>query len=482
MTTPTATYSLPGSTVSIGDYGLRISAPLPGPKLTLVGRTTSTLGGTADLHEPYLIQSFPTAIEALKDADGTDSELSVALEKAVEAGAQHVEVVICSQTSAYGTENDRWDAIKASLNALKEHPMDWIISDEAYVDATSLSGTDGDSESRTDYRRMFGDFCYRATAIGNTVRAVVGLKPLLQTAYDESWTVAPTSSPGQVLFDYPTLSQVNEWPYHVRGEDNSTNGLKNHSAESELTGYVSGSVQSAPGVISASYDGWARDTDGSIATDHLGNNVDGGRAVTVFGAVCRQVLSSTRTRAALYGYGGEVSENTNGAVAFAAFMTTLNPGQSATNRQIPSIVQPRTIPASFGSAMLNARVATMVSRTTGFVVSKGITGAHNAGPYTKSDFTNLTSYDTVILAVDIAKSIVERYIGKQSAPEIINAMQYELDNGLHFLVQSNLAERVTASIIQTRDQQILGDLDVELDIVPYGEISTINFRALLHRE
>jgi len=480
-TTPSANYSLPGVTVSIGDFGLRVSAPLPGPKLTIVGRTTASLGSSAQLNEPYLIQSFPTAIESLKEAAGTDSELSLAVEKAVEAGANHVEVVICSQTSAYGTENDRWDALAVSMSDLKHHPLDWIISDEAYIDATGLTGTDAYSENRTNYFRMFGDFCHRATSIGNTVRAVVGLRPLLETANLENWTVAPTSDNGSDFLT-PTLAQINEWPYHIRGEDNSSTGLHNHSAEGELTGYVSGSVEASPGVISAAYDGWARDSNGSIATDHLGNNVDGGRAVTVFGAVCRQALQSTRQRAAQNGFGGTITQNTNGAMAFAALMTRLQPGQSATNRQINSVVQARTVSASFAQALLNARVCTMVNRSTGFVVSKGITGAHNAGSYTKSDFTNITTYDTVILAIDIAKSIVERYIGKQSAPEIINAMQNELDQGLHFLVQSTLAERVTASIIQTRDQQILGDLDIELDIVPYGEIDTINFRTLLHRE
>lgn len=478
MTTPTANYSLPGVTVDLADFGLRISAPLPGPKLTIIGQTTATLGGEVDLNEPYLIQSFATAVMALKNADGTDSELSLAVEKAVEAGADHVEVVICSDSSSYTTENARWDALKASLSDLKHHPMDWVICDSAYADATSLSGTDPDGESRTDYRRMFGDFCFRATAIGNTVRAVVGLKPLLQVAKDETWSVAPTSD-NQVMFDYPTLVQVNEWPYHIRGE---AGVLENHSAETMLTGHVLGSVEASPGVIHPGYDGWARDEAGAVAYDHLGNKVDGGRAVTVFGAVCRQALSSTRTRAARLGYAGEYTQNTNGAVALAALLTKTPPGESVTNKSIPSIVQGRNVPPSVATAFLNARICTMVNRTEGFVVSKGITAAHNAGQYTKSDYTNISTYDVMILAVDIAKLKVEKYIGKQSAPEIINAMQNDLDQGLHSLVKAGLAQRVTASIIQTRDQQILGDLDVELDIVPYGEIDTINFRALLHRE
>lgn len=478
MPTPSSTYSLPGVNVSIGDLGLRISAPVPGPKLTIIGRTTATLGGEIDLNEPYLIQSFPTAIAALKDADGGDSELSLAVEKAVEAGARHVEVVVCSQTSAFGTENDRWDAIKTALNTIKQHPMDFVISDEAYADATGLTGTDGDSESRTNYRRMFGDFCYRATKIGNTVRAVVGLKPLLETANDENWSVAPTSEPEEI-FEVPTLAQVTEWTYHVRGV---AGVLDDHSAETELTGHIYGSVEASPGVLHPSYDGWARETTGSIATDHLGNYVDGGRAITVFGAVARQTLSSTRTRAATLNYGGEFSQNTNGAVAFAALLTQLKPGESATNKTIRSVFAARTISSDWAATMLNNRICTMVSRAGGFVVSKGITAAHNAGPYTKSDFTNISTYNVMILSIDIAKTIVERYIGQQSAPEIINAMQNELDQGLHFLVQAQLASRVTASIIQTRDQQILGDMDIELDVVPYGEIDTINFRAMLHRE
>jgi len=325
---------------------------------------------------------------------------------------------------------------------------------------------------------MFGDFCHRATAIGNTVRAVVGLKPLLETALDETWSVAPTSDNG-VMFEYPTLSQVNEWEHHILGE---AGVLEDHSAETELRGHVYGSVEASPGVIHPQYDGWAKDEDGSSAFDHLGNLVDGGRAVTVFGAVARQILSSTRARAAQNGFAGETSQNVNGATAFAALMTRLQPGESATNKTIQSVIPARNVPPSVATALLNARICTMVSRGGAFVVSKGITAAHNAGPYTKSDYTNITTYDIMLLAVDVAKAKVEKYIGKQSAPEIINAMQNDLDAGLHTLVQAGLASRVAASIIQTRDQQILGDMDIELDIVPYGEISTINFRALLHRE
>lgn len=480
MTTPSANYSLPGVDVDIGDLGLRVSAPVPGPKLTIIGVTDSTLSGAGNVNEPYLIQSFPTAIQALKNTDGTDSELSHALEKAVEAGAQHVEVVITAQATSFATENDRWDALAASLKALKAHPMDIVVSDKAYADAKGLSGTDPNGESRTNYIRMFGDFCYRSTKIGNTTKAVVGAMPLLEIANLENWSAAPTSRAGE-LFNTPTLAQLNEWPYHFRGENNSSTGLHDHSSETELTGFVSGSVEGSPGVISGTYDGWARTEAGVIATDHLGNNVDGGRAVSVVAMPVRQTLSSTRTRAAKLNQGTQFTENTNGAVAYAAMLTTLKPGDSPTNRPVRSLVPARSIPRDFATDLNNLRIVTAVSRDSGLIVSKGVTAAHNAGVNTKSDFSNYTSFETVILAVDIARVVVNPYIGKQSAPEIINALQNELDQALNTLVNKNLASRVTATIIQTRDDQILGNLDVELDIVPYGEIDNINFRALLSR-
>lgn len=478
MSVPTAAYPLPGVGIDIADLGLRISAPLPGPKLTLFGITTAVFDGKDRVNDPMEVASFPAAIQATKNADGTDSELSRAIEQAQEAGAKRVEFVVIAQTSNFATVNDRWDALAESYKQLKDYTLDHVHPVNAYADATGLTSTDPNGETRTTFWNQLANFCHRATKVGNTVRGYIGITPLMQLAKDENWSVKPTTD-AEVLFEYPTIAQINEYADHVEGIAGT---LKDHSAETVLDGYTEGSVEQAPGVISTAYTGWAKDENGNIDVDAKNQNVDGGRYITVVGIVARQVLPSTPTRAAVNDYGGEFSENTNGAVAVAAKASTLQPHQSLTNKPIQSLIPPRSIPTGFSTRMLNARVLTMATRSNGFVVVKGITGAHNAGPYTKSDYTLWTTFNTVIVALDLAKDKAYPYLGQQSSADIMAALNNDVNAALHALTQWGLAKRVVANVIQTRDQQILSELDIELNITPTGEITNILFRAQLHKD
>lgn len=476
MAAPDSDYNLPGVSTTIADGGLKIAAPIPGRKLTIYGATTSD-ADDLPLHEPIAVKSVGLAVAGLKNADGTHSELSLAVEMAVAAGARNIEVVVIANTSEFATANARWDALATAFRATKTSPLDVVIPVGAYADETGLSGTDAYGDDRTDFRRQLQNFAFRATKDGNTVRGVVGIKPLLELANDENWTGAPTTT-AEELFEIPTLAQVNEWIEHVNIENGT---LHDHSSETELSGFLDGSNEESPGVVSSTYDGWAIDEDQTTAVDHLGNNVDGGRAVAVFGAVCRQVIPSAASLAAQNGYGGVRSINTNGAVAYAALLSTLRPEESPTNKTIPSILAPRTIPESFGRAFLNARIVTMVNRTLGFVVTKGITAAYNASRYTRSDYVMWTTYGITIEAVDLCKLAVEPYIGKQSSPAILNAMKVAIDSNLKSLQEIGAVQGIEAHIIQLSDDSVIGELDVELDIKVFGEISNINVRAALSR-
>ena len=68
--------NLPGATVEITDQGLRISRPPSGPRVMLLGITTSTNSDAAPF-VPYSVAnaSFTTAYVNFKNADGTVSEL-----------------------------------------------------------------------------------------------------------------------------------------------------------------------------------------------------------------------------------------------------------------------------------------------------------------------------------------------------------------------------------------------------------------------
>jgi len=481
MVTPSTSYSLPGVNVSIADFGLRISPPLPGKRLTLIGLTSGTLGGDAQVNEPYSVADVALAVAGLKNADGTHSDLSLAVEQAAAAGADNIEVVISALTSSYATENDHWDALAASYAALRSHPMDLVHPVAVYVDDTSLSGTDPYSDDRTiGYGRQLANFCYRASVVGNSVQGVIGLKPLMKLARDEGWAGAPATDAAE-LFDKPSLAFVNEWSPHVRVINNAATGLKDHSSETELVGFISGSLEESAGVISTNYTWYAQDETPATAVDHLGQNIDGGRAVVVFGSVSRQISDSIPELAATYNKAGNISINTNGAVAYAALLSQLEADESPTGKTIPSLIAARDIPESFAIDMLNNRVATMVNKTTGYVVSKGITAAHNAGSFTRSDFVNWTTYSIVLAAIDLCKLAAEPFIGKQSSPAVLNAMKVAITQNLQVLKDRQAVGRATPTIVQTQDQAILGNLDVILDIAIYGEISTINVRAALSR-
>ena len=96
----TNTDNLPRVTAIINDGGLRVAPPEAGPKITLLGTTTSTAIG---LREVVLVDNSPAAIRSLRHTagaiSGQPSELSIAVEEAISAGARNIEVMKIATTS-----------------------------------------------------------------------------------------------------------------------------------------------------------------------------------------------------------------------------------------------------------------------------------------------------------------------------------------------------------------------------------------------
>lgn len=478
MPVPDADYALPGGSVKISDGNLRISPPAPGQKLTLLGATTGTMSGQLQVNDPIVVRSVGLAVAGLKNDDGSDSELSLAVEQAVAAGARNIEVVKIADTSDFATPADRWDALATTYHELVDYDLDIVHPVDAYADEELGGGSDAYGETRTDFRRQLQNFCHRAADVGQITRGVIGIKPLLKVALDESWTGGPTSE-AQALFETPTLTQLNEWISHIQSQNGT---LHDHSTgETALEGYVYGSVEESAGVISTLYDGWALDASGTIAYDEYGEKVDGGRYVRVFGAAVRQRFPAVARIAAQNGYGGQTSINTNGAVAYAAYISTRAPWESATNAPVPSLVAARAIPESLGKAFLNARITTMVNRTRGLRVVADITGAHNANEYTRSDYVNGVMYGIVSAACEEVLYAGEPYYGKLNNPGIMSALGMAIEQRLARFKNVGAVQEIRKAIIQLEDDAILGNVDVELEIKAYNEIRRIKVRAGLSR-
>jgi len=455
--------TLPGVTVDVADGRLRVEPPTPGTKLTILGTTTST---SLDINDPVRVTSVPLAMRALRHASGAPSELSMALAEAVESGATNLEVVKIATASgeilgSYAA-NDRFDALETSYDLLKLHPLDVVVIPGAHADEETLSATSPGGATRTvGFRRQLGDFLFQATTEFNACIGVLGVKPLMMTAADESWTGAPDTT--GVWFDDPSLAFVREWEDHLSAE---TGALVDHSTETELDGHLQGSVETTPGNISATYDGWARDSAGAIAKDVNGVNVDGGSYISITAILARARNDETQNLANLFG----VPENTTyqamsaGAVGYAGLITTLPPHHATTNKAIGGYGTSRAIPSSVAQTLLQARMVSMVNRSGGFAIQSGVTAAYNGGKYTRSDYVRLATVRITHAAIDVVREKAERFLGLPITPEHVVALDAEVRSGLNKMKAPGAIQNFQMVITSTGDEQVLGELTINLTL------------------
>lgn len=471
--------TLPGVSVDIADQRLRVVPSAPGPKLTILGTTTSV---ALDVNEPVSIDNTAKGLRLLRHTDGSPSELSLALAEALAAGAQNIEVVkiatASGELSSY-TPNNRFDALESAYDLLKIHDVDVVVPVNAYVDQTGLSSSSPAGLTRSrGYGRQLADFCFNATARGNTCIGVIGARPIMSTARGEAWSGAP-STLAEEYFDVPSLAYLQEWVAHLRSEAGT---YVDHTSETALDGYLAGSEEASYGVISSSYDYWARhDDDDTVAVDRNGVSVDGGGYISVTAMAVRARNDETQNLANTYSSPSETSYNalSSGAVGYAALICRLSPEVATTNRPIPGYIPSRRMPASLAEELLQARFVTLVDRSGAAVVSSGVTGAHNGSDYTRSDFVRLTTRRIVDAAVSLVRFQGDRFIGLPIDAAHMNALEQSLATALDKMKPSGALREYTLDVSASADEQILGEISVEMTLAVGQELRKIkNFVQL----
>ena len=471
--------ALPGIAAVIADGRLRISPELSGNKVTILGTSTAT-GLT--LLEPYSVTNGKLAIAALEHVSGDPSELSLAVEECLMSGCQNLEVVQIARTSgelAAFTANSRWDALLGAYSALRAHEVEIVHPAATYIDETGLTGTDADSGTRDNFAKQLADFCHRSTVgDANTCIGVIGTKPINFIAAAESWTDA-YSDTGDLLFEIPSRAHLNEWVYHLTG---SASG-EDHSAEVlTSSGFLAGSDEESTGIVSISYDFWARDDAETIDTDQFGTKVDGGGYISVVAGACRRAGPSVTKLAAKYGETSFVTMNTNAAAAYAGFISTLATMDGTTNKSIPGIFRARELTRAQAVSILDDRFVTFLTRPKGYVVVKGVTGAYNASDFTRSDFVMLSTRRITNACLDLVARAAEPFIGLPNNEVHRNAMTSAVDTALNRYLKEGGIQRYSFKLESTPDMQVLGNVNIYLTIVPAFEITNITVYITLARE
>lgn len=531
---------LPGTNVTLNDQGLKVAPPPAGPKVTLLGITSNT-GVT--LLEPFTVGSVEKAISSLYfSTAGTETlstysgrwpgELALAIEEAVNAGAPNIEVMVIGHYTGNallnyihptGSQNQRFADLSGAYDVLRNRELDVVVPVGAFIDDRIAT------DSTYNFGKQLANFCFQATKEDNSCIGVISTRPVMSWAFrhrqilgtgDRTSTLAisgeilslfgnPTGDISAAVsrvgianseYGVPSSTLVNEWhAYHTYPGDVTkfnTDVYKTANYNSVYLAWLSGAadqngntlhniVPASATAVSASYfPSWqAVDSDGVAAVDTRNVKIDAGQYISVFSTPLRGLGTQVVNRALALGASpAATSRNTSGAAAYAGMITSLAPQSSTTNKTMGGVVQLKLLSAKQANDMTGMRHVTMYSRTKGLTIASGVTAAHNVSRYIRSDYNRLTTVRIVQAVVDLIRSVADKYIGEPNNAPRMNALDAEIDQVLLSMKGTGALNSYQFSISSTPDQRVLGELDINLTLVPAFEITRINLVVSLSKE
>lgn len=440
--------NLPGYNVEFKDQGLRTSRPISGPKVTILGVTDKD---TVSINDPTLVERRED-ISNFDHDDGSPSELTKAIHEAFLGGAENVEVVRISDATGLSV-NARYDALEDSYDVIFNTNLDVVVPAGAFIDSAGLTGG-------RNFGYQLADFCYQTSISNNTTIGVIGVAaPTAAAATTGDLSLADLESHVSALevFDTSSMNGAAFTSYDGVTDDDG-DGVPDRYGFVATTDRA---VASTP-------------TDADVVTDANGNFVDIGAYISV---------PATWVR-----FGGDVATrlypqlqyyNNNMAAAYAGRITSLNSWSAPTNKLLPGVAPLRELSLSQANRLTAQRFVTAITKPRGFVVTDAMTGAFKIDRYNRSDFVRLTTVRIVHDAVNFIRAQVDPFIGEPNNGVNRNAIEVVVDNALRRMRSLGALEDYEFSLISTPSQRVLGEVTLDLTLVPAFEIRTININVAL---
>lgn len=440
-------------------------------------------------------------------------------------------------------QHTRYTDLSGAYQVLKNRQLDVVVPVGAYMDDMIYAST-GAAASSLNFGKQLADFCFQATTEENACIGVIGTRPILswamrhapagssaiyhpqytgagaalssdatllaelQSLFGADWVASGRAASSTVQraaaasADYgtPSTRLLQEWhAYHAYPEQAGKFYTAISGADYYNDAYLAwlkgaadqdGAILSdidpntATAVSPSYFASWqAADSDGALAVDSRNVKVDAGQYINVFTTPLRSVGTQTSSWALAVGASlANTSRNTSGAPAYAGLITSLAPQSSTTNKLMGGVVQLKLLSRTQANDLTGMRHVTMYSRSTGFTVASGVTGAHNVSRYIRSDYVRLSTVRIVHSAVDLIRSVANKYIGEPNNAPQMNALDAEIDQVLLSMKGSGALNAYSFSISSTPDQRVLGELDINLTLVPAFEITSINLVVSLSKE
>lgn len=441
MTMPTFA-NLPGATVEITDQGLRISRPPSGPRVMLLGMTTST-NSNASAFVPYTVSdsSFTTAYVNFKNADGTVSELCKALMENQTGGGRDIDLmnILPTASGALTSDDDVYGYLEEAYTHLLNYNIDIVVPVGVTLDSQTLS-----NPTQRNFGYQLANFCYLATANNNTCIGVIGVD-------------GPNASPSGT----PTLVQMEQW---VTDLENYTycgcyDGTTDATSDSKPENYCF--VATSDGHMPASFDG------GDVE-DAKGNKIDIGAYISVVAAAVRAVNEAATDIYPTLGY-----YNAKGASTYAGLISSLPAKSAPTNKIMAGLDLQQGISLSQANRLAGSRFVPVINKPKGNVAATAMTGAYNISQYARSDYVRLTTVRIVHDAINFVRDVAEQFIGEPNSAPQRNAMSTAIENALKSMQSNGALRRFDFNIFATATDQVLGRATVELILVPAFELQQV---------
>jgi hypothetical protein len=428
--------------------------------------------------------------------------------------------------------------LSGAYEVLRNRDLDVVVPVGVSMDAIFT----GAGYTYFSYGKQLADFCFRSTQESNSAVGVIPVMRPTEWAFEHRALLAANATykaeiksifnltgnsadstddimitgdwSNTVLFTHAkkkevyagiefgvlSASLINEWQaYHSYPGDTAKSAVSitntaNYSvpylnwlygaADQDGNMLSSTSTSNSRSVNTAYFGSWQATTSaGALAVDARSNKVDSGAYISVFTAPLRSI--GTLVRSVALGYSASpanTSRNTSGAAAYGGKITSLAPQSSTTNKQIDGLTAMRLLSARQANDLSGMRHVTMYSRTKGLTVASGTTGAFNVTKYVRSDYTRLTTMRIVAAAADLIRAVGDKYIGEPNNAPQMNALDAEIDQLLLSMKGQGALNSYDFSISSTPDQRVLGQLDINLTLVPAFEITEINLVVSLSKE
>lgn len=319
----------------------------------------------------------------------------------------------------------------------------------ADADGVALTASDF---HEVNYAYQLANFCHNATDKWQFVIGVISFKA------PTGFSLSALASWVGKLPTYATnpITQIQ----YIAGPAKNGSGMLGNKF---LAGKDDWRVGVVAGGMIATDDGFL---DGTELVDAEGNVVDIGKYISVCGAVA---IHSNNYQSTGYISGIEAS--------YAGFIASLAPQSAPTNKAVKGLRLVRDLKARKLDDLAGVRIVSLTNKPKGVVITDAPTAARPT-----SNYTRLSTVRIVKSIVNTIRDEADPFLGEPNSPAQQQALKTILETALQSRVSDGSLRRFDIKVSSTPQQRVLGQLVIDLLLVPSFEVRFIPLTITLAAE